>query len=411
MKAHIDGALKQIELSGFRIVKVVFYWSQGEQDRLGGSTQAAYEATFRPLLNRIRTDFPGSYFLIERLGNNRANSSPTAAAAIRAAQTAVAADSTYSSWVKVCSTLAEGFTLGGGSADYSDDLHYSQAAYNSLGTQMATDGLTFAHANGLLSAPNGTKYAHLLAHLPPVGNWYRMKVTLSGSGAWALTMLNDPIPPYSVTLYDTTGENGVDATQATSWSFAGAGSKDVYIYAHSSTGSSLQLTGQASSRLTDITVIDEGFPLTTITGSAGWLDTTVALADTDLYRLSGSKMRSISLAFSSPNFSTGLTFTDVTLAKLSGLTSLDVTRSPVANLPMLDLTLVPNITNFRRSVAGLSTANVNTILAALVANNKNNGTLVINQFLSSVYSPAPPSGQGITDKATLISRGWGVTTD
>lgn len=50
---------------------------------------------------------------------------------------------------------------------------------------------------------------------------------------------------------------------------------------------------------------------------------------------------------------------------------------------------------------------VNNILASLVSNAKTNGTLDINYQEIS----APPTGQGLIDKQTLIDRGWTVTTD
>lgn len=50
---------------------------------------------------------------------------------------------------------------------------------------------------------------------------------------------------------------------------------------------------------------------------------------------------------------------------------------------------------------------VNNVLASLVLNAKTNGTLDINYQETS----APPTGQGLIDKQTLIDRGWTVTTD
>ena len=50
---------------------------------------------------------------------------------------------------------------------------------------------------------------------------------------------------------------------------------------------------------------------------------------------------------------------------------------------------------------------VNNVLASLVLNAKTNGTLDINYQETS----APPTGQGLVDKQTLIDRGWTVTTD
>lgn len=50
---------------------------------------------------------------------------------------------------------------------------------------------------------------------------------------------------------------------------------------------------------------------------------------------------------------------------------------------------------------------VNNVLASLVLNAKTNGTLDINYQETA----APPTGQGLVDKQTLIDRGWTVTTD
>jgi len=62
-----------------------------------------------------------------------------------------------------------------------------------------------------------------------------------------------------------------------------------------------------------------------------------------------------------------------------------------------------------RAENNLLTANaVNAILAAFVLANKTTGTRILN--LGGTGN-ASPTGQGITDKATLISRGWTVTTN
>jgi len=64
--------------------------------------------------------------------------------------------------------------------------------------------------------------------------------------------------------------------------------------------------------------------------------------------------------------------------------------------------------NFRAQDNQLTSAAVNAILAAFVAANKTTGTRTLN--LGGTGNSAP-TGQGITDKATLISRGWTVTTN
>lgn len=56
----------------------------------------------------------------------------------------------------------------------------------------------------------------------------------------------------------------------------------------------------------------------------------------------------------------------------------------------------------------LSSADVNTILAAFVAANRTTGTRTMN--LDGTGN-GPPTGTGLTDKATLISRGWTVITN
>jgi hypothetical protein len=56
----------------------------------------------------------------------------------------------------------------------------------------------------------------------------------------------------------------------------------------------------------------------------------------------------------------------------------------------------------------LTAAAVNAILAAFVAAGRSAGTRVLN--LGGTGNAAP-TGQGITDKATLVSRGWTVTTN
>jgi len=56
----------------------------------------------------------------------------------------------------------------------------------------------------------------------------------------------------------------------------------------------------------------------------------------------------------------------------------------------------------------LTSIAVNSILAAFVAANRTSGTRILN--LGGTGNAAP-TGQGITDKATLISRGWTVTTN
>jgi len=79
------------------------------------------------------------------------------------------------------------------------------------------------------------------------------------------------------------------------------------------------------------------------------------------------------------------------------------------NFQMLevDYSRLINATYINLNGNKLSSTQVNKLLSELVANGLSNGTLLTN----SQTPPAPPTGQGIIDKATLISRNWTVTTD
>lgn len=67
-----------------------------------------------------------------------------------------------------------------------------------------------------------------------------------------------------------------------------------------------------------------------------------------------------------------------------------------------------NLGDFQAQNNQLPSSAVNAILASFVAGNKTTGIRVLN--LGGAGNAAP-TGQGITDKATLISRGWTVTTN
>ena len=408
IRDHMRFALEEIRRLGFRVRKQVVYWSQGEQDALGSSSQAAHEAPLGAFLRRLKLDFPDTWFLIENLGENSTGGPTPGAANVRAAQVAVAALPEFSPWVKICSTLAVGF----GPSDYADTLHYNQNAYNSLGSQMASQGLTFTKSSGLLAVPGTAKVNDILANMPPVGGWYRMRVQTSANGAWGIQLYSDPTTPYGGTWYDGSGALGVtgaDAAQIVSWSWPNGNSKWVWLYVHVSTGASLNLVGQSNSALTDMQVIDEGFPLNTVNfGSSGAMANGFNLSNADIYRFSNTTLRDLGISASSPSFG-GSTFTSTLLSKLTGLTAIRVGRTPtVVNL---DLTLTPNLVTFTQNASGLSVSQVNTILTQLDANGKSNGNVQVNQYLASFYAASPPSGAGATAKTNLQAKGWTVTTD
>ena len=70
--------------------------------------------------------------------------------------------------------------------------------------------------------------------------------------------------------------------------------------------------------------------------------------------------------------------------------------------------VAPSLGNFQAQNNNLTAAAVNTILAAFVAAGRTsaNGVVTLN-----LGGNAAPTGQGLTDKTTLQSRGWTVTTN
>jgi hypothetical protein len=73
----------------------------------------------------------------------------------------------------------------------------------------------------------------------------------------------------------------------------------------------------------------------------------------------------------------------------------------------VDISAMEAATDIDLSGNQLSSTQVNNVLAQFVSNGAYSGALNIN----NQTPPAPPTGQGIIDKATLISRLWFVGTD
>jgi Leucine-rich repeat (LRR) protein len=98
---------------------------------------------------------------------------------------------------------------------------------------------------------------------------------------------------------------------------------------------------------------------------------------------------------------------------LSANTALEIfecyTQQGVTRITGFDGGSVSNtLGRFEAQSNQLTSTAVNAILAAFVAANRTAGTRVLN--LGGAGNAAP-TGQGITDKATLVSRGWTVTTN
>lgn len=73
----------------------------------------------------------------------------------------------------------------------------------------------------------------------------------------------------------------------------------------------------------------------------------------------------------------------------------------------IDQSALTNINGMEIDVNQLSSTQINKVLNDLVNNGLTGGFVT----MSDQTPPAPPTGQGITDKATLIAMGWTVNTD
>ena len=98
------------------------------------------------------------------------------------------------------------------------------------------------------------------------------------------------------------------------------------------------------------------------------------------------------------------TLTSIDVSKNTGLTDLNV---EACKLTELDISHNPLITRLFADSQFLSSDNINTILHNWVGFGQSNGFTEIN----NQTPPAPPTGQGITDAATLVGRGWYIQTD
>ncbi len=121
-------------------------------------------------------------------------------------------------------------------------------------------------------------------------------------------------------------------------------------------------------------------------------------------------------AISSLNLNNNSALTQIVAAYNPGLTTINLStltsclQFRFGNCHLSSMTLPPSgaaITHFFCDVNSLPSSVINAILALLVAGGATSGVLEL-QFQSPA---APPTGQGITDKATLVSRSWNIQTD
>lgn len=404
VKAHIDNALADIAAAGFSIEHLVVYWSQGEQDSLGGVSQASYEAAFEAFLDVLKADYPSIVVLIEALGTNSTNSNAVASGRIRDAQTAVAADPTYSGWVTIASNLAKDFHSAG---KFSDTLHYNQTGYNELGVEVATNGLTFIGSPSI--TVDTSPMDAILADLPAVSGWKRITIDTARNGSWNVQFYSDPATPYAVTWYDGSGANLARADQSTTFTFGSAAAKRVVGYVSDTIGGSGTLVGDSTCAATALGFPDSGIKLNTVNfTTSGACAANFNCAQADLLNLDASTIRFV--GFEGPTARTNVTWNNTILAHLASCTTLINNYGQPSDISLL---LTPSVGRFDMFRAGLSVAQVNQALIDLDTNGLSTSKQTnLSQFWAAgSISAAAPTGAGATAKTSLTGKGWTVTTD
>jgi hypothetical protein len=104
------------------------------------------------------------------------------------------------------------------------------------------------------------------------------------------------------------------------------------------------------------------------------------------------------------NGSPGITGDIPTLSACTSIQVCDVATNALTGFAggSIPATLI----NIQAQGNNLGAAAINAILAALVAAGSTNNICNLGDI-----GNAAPTGQGLTDKATLISRGWDITTN
>lgn len=100
-----------------------------------------------------------------------------------------------------------------------------------------------------------------------------------------------------------------------------------------------------------------------------------------------------------------------------GVTTLDISHNNlldyVSCVGLASLTVSSSYTSLSNGIyvtyGTLTSTNINSILSALVATGLSSSNRKFN--CNNQTPSAPPTGQGLTDKQTLIDRGWTITTD
>jgi len=403
-KTHIDNAIRDVVAAGFSVEHLVVYFSQGEQDSLGGSPQATYETSLRLFLDSLKADFPAIVVLVEALGTNSTASNSAASTLIRNGQIAVAAEPAYSGWVTIAANLAKDFSAAG---KFADTLHYNQTGYNELGVAVATAGLSFVGSPSIVADVSFVD--SVLADLPAITGWKRVQIDTAKSGSWNVQFYSDPTTPYAVTWFDGSGENSASADQSTTFTFGSTAVKRIVGYVSDTIGASGNMVGGSTCAATALGFPDSGIKINSVNFStAGACAGNFVCAEADLLRLDASTARFI--AFDGNGSRTNVLLSNAILLHLSGLTTLINNNGQPADISLLN---TPNLGRFDAARSGMSVAQVNQVLIDLDTNGLSTSKQTnVSQFSVGLGIPnAAPTGAGATAKTSLQGKGWTVTTD
>ncbi len=399
MRQRVLNALSAAAANGFQITAIDFYWAQGEQDAgaYNGTTISAsiYRTKFAQLINLVASDTPGfRKFFVSLVGYNAGNPSEDPDYdLIRGAQVDGVADvgsKAFVAFADAYTFVARGLMV--------DNQHYTQAGYNEMGTNGATAALV-AIGSPSQSLPNTDKYYAQAAIIPDRTGFKKMIIRTTRVGSLALqSYFGSSVNGATNHWKDCAGENLAKASNmnvAPTWSYAASGEKTIVFYT-SSAETDVSVVGGGNAGIVELTA-DDGIGIGTINLGTSGDSTALTRA-----RVTFSAFTNVTYFGVSTN---ALGMTDADIAALPNITTLIISTGPPALTR--GKTVLPAITNFRYAnmTSAVAASVVNAILADCVAAGNNNGTLQLQGT-----NMAAPTGQGITDKTTLQSRGWTVTT-
>jgi hypothetical protein len=259
-KAMIDGAIAAATAAGFFVKNLHVIWVQGEQDAHGYSppnvTDAIYRTKLNALIDRIQSDYSTliNGFFISELGTSTQDFAHPPATddgnnpevsdyvLIRAAQAQVAADKAIAHLVFTkAKTFARLSMMNDDGANASE--HYSQAGYNLLGSEGATNAVAAIGGLSENPTPARSKFDAIATAKPTVSGWKRVVFKSTRVGAIAPQVYSTPEVPDKHFWIDCTGDNQPVSAQAISWLFSTTGQKEFVLYVSDVTGAATIVSG------------------------------------------------------------------------------------------------------------------------------------------------------------------------